>query len=111
MSSYLVLAPLVMVALGVAFLRLFHAKTRTRCKLLEKDDLFFRKVCRSGLGSLVRGFYRGLPSNPRCRLLSRTLRGNREDSWIHSSFIPPLRTFSTEAKRFAVPVLGLAVPA
>jgi len=67
MSIYVVVAPLVMVVLGVAFLRLFHAGTRIRCKLLEKDDLFFRKVCRSGLGGLVRGLYRGVPSDPRCR--------------------------------------------
>ena len=67
MNIYVVLAPLVIVALGVAFLRLFHAQTRIRSRLLEQDDLFFRNVCRSGLGGLVRRLYRGVPSDPRCR--------------------------------------------
>jgi len=67
MSIYALLAPVVIVALGLAFLRLFHAPTRIRCRLLEKDDLLFRKVCRSGLGGLVRRLYRGVPSDPRCR--------------------------------------------
>ena len=67
MNIYVVLVPLAIVALGLAFLRLFHAETRFRKRLLEKDDLVFRGVCRSGLGGLVRRLYRGFPSDPRCR--------------------------------------------
>ncbi len=67
MSIYVALTPVIVVALGLAFLRLVHAPTRIRCTLLEKDDLFFRTVCRSGLTRLLRGLYRGVPSDPRCR--------------------------------------------
>jgi hypothetical protein len=67
MSIYLLLAPLAAIALFVAFLRLFHAGSRIRCRLLEKDDLIFRKICRSGVPGALRRVYRAVPSNPRCR--------------------------------------------
>jgi len=64
--SGLLAAPAVLVV-TIWMLRRVSAPGRWRRELREKDDLSALGLCQSGSASLIRRFYRRLPSEPRCR--------------------------------------------
>ena len=61
------LVPLAILAAGWLIMKRIHAASGSRRRIREKNDLCFAMGCQSGVTSLLRRFYRGLPSNPRCR--------------------------------------------